>query len=224
MAKNFSTTPQKHWLGLSEAARTLGVHPGTLRRWTDAGEIPCIRTPGGHRRFLKETIESFLHPKYETQADPVLPESLVSGLITQTRHEMMAQRMEVQEWYGAFTETGRHSHRDSGRVLLGLILQYALRRTGREPILEQAKQIGREYGYDALRRGLSLVDTLKAFFFFRETIIKTMRPGLSVQGKYDSDDVHIHRSLRLILDQVLFAAVDGYETLMLDSEKGEASA
>jgi excisionase family DNA binding protein len=43
--------PSKQWLSLNEAAQQLGVHPVTLRRWADDGEIPVMVTPGGHRRF-----------------------------------------------------------------------------------------------------------------------------------------------------------------------------
>jgi predicted site-specific integrase-resolvase len=34
-----------------EVARILGVHPDTLRRWSDTGEINCIRTKSGQRRY-----------------------------------------------------------------------------------------------------------------------------------------------------------------------------
>ena len=47
------TTPA---LRLSEAASLLGVRPETLRRWADAGTVPCVRTPGGERRFRREDI------------------------------------------------------------------------------------------------------------------------------------------------------------------------
>ena len=33
------------------AARTLGVHQNTLRRWADQGKIEYIRIPSGHRRY-----------------------------------------------------------------------------------------------------------------------------------------------------------------------------
>jgi hypothetical protein len=78
-------------------------------------------------------------------------------------------------------------------------------------ILEEARRIGSTYGRDAAERGLSLVDTTKAFLFFRETLIRSARPGLSQRGQYDAEDVHIHRSLREFLDEVLFAAMAAYE-------------
>ena len=39
------------WLTLSQAARFLDVHPTTLRRWANNGDLPAMVTPGGHRRF-----------------------------------------------------------------------------------------------------------------------------------------------------------------------------
>lgn len=34
-----------------EAAKRLGVHVGTLRRWETEGRITAIKTPSGHRRY-----------------------------------------------------------------------------------------------------------------------------------------------------------------------------
>ena len=44
-------------LSVSAAAERLGVHVGTVRRWTDDGTLPEVRTPGGHRRIPVEAIE-----------------------------------------------------------------------------------------------------------------------------------------------------------------------
>jgi excisionase family DNA binding protein len=35
----------------AQVALFFGVTLHTLRRWTNAGLLPCIRTAGGHRRF-----------------------------------------------------------------------------------------------------------------------------------------------------------------------------
>ena len=48
------------WLTLGEASRMLGVDPDTLRRWADNGKVDVLKTPGGHRRFLRESIELML--------------------------------------------------------------------------------------------------------------------------------------------------------------------
>ena len=40
----------------AEAAAILFVDPKTVTRWAIAGKVTSIRTPGGHRRFLKSEI------------------------------------------------------------------------------------------------------------------------------------------------------------------------
>ncbi|HEY2162214.1 MAG TPA: helix-turn-helix domain-containing protein [Solirubrobacteraceae bacterium] len=47
-------------LSTSQAARTLGVSLGTIRRWSDLGYLESYRTPGGQRRFSREQIEQFV--------------------------------------------------------------------------------------------------------------------------------------------------------------------
>ena len=40
----------------AEVAAILYVDPKTVTRWAMAGKISCMRTPGGHRRFLRSEI------------------------------------------------------------------------------------------------------------------------------------------------------------------------
>ena len=39
-------------LTLSDAAALLGVHPATLRRWADQGDVLVMVTPGGTVPFM----------------------------------------------------------------------------------------------------------------------------------------------------------------------------
>ena len=48
------------WLTLGQAARFLGVAQSTIRKWSDQGRVPAFYTPGGHRRFRRGDLESFL--------------------------------------------------------------------------------------------------------------------------------------------------------------------
>jgi excisionase family DNA binding protein len=210
MARNGSSEGAHQWLTLSQAADFLGVHPSTLRRWADDGEIRCTRTPGGHRRFRQAILHHFLDGQTET-TDGASERSLAQSLVRQTRQELEAERAEQMPWHKAFDQTEREARRASGRRLLGLAIQYTSRSTGKEAVLNEARRIGHSYGRDAAVRGLSLVETTKAFLFFRESLIKAARPGLVKRGEYDAQDVHVHRSLRAFLDEVLFAAMAAYE-------------
>jgi excisionase family DNA binding protein len=39
-----------------QAAAALGVNDKTLRRWADAGLVPFLRLPSGHRRWTPEQV------------------------------------------------------------------------------------------------------------------------------------------------------------------------
>jgi diguanylate cyclase (GGDEF)-like protein/excisionase family DNA binding protein len=48
-------------LPITKAARLLGVHPNTLRTWSDQGRLPCLRVNSrGDRRFLVEDLHAFM--------------------------------------------------------------------------------------------------------------------------------------------------------------------
>ncbi len=44
-----------------EAAKILGVNVSTIKRWTEEGKLQCIRSAGGHRKFLMEHLNAFLN-------------------------------------------------------------------------------------------------------------------------------------------------------------------
>lgn len=46
-------------LSLHETSILLRVSRATVRRYADAGRLPCLRTPGGQRRFALRDIEAF---------------------------------------------------------------------------------------------------------------------------------------------------------------------
>jgi excisionase family DNA binding protein len=48
------------WLTLGQAARFLGVAQSTIRKWSDQGRVRAFYTPGGHRRYRRADLETFL--------------------------------------------------------------------------------------------------------------------------------------------------------------------
>ena len=51
---------QAEWLTLGQAARYLGVAQSTIRKWSDQGRLPAFYTPGGHRRYRRRDLDSFV--------------------------------------------------------------------------------------------------------------------------------------------------------------------
>jgi excisionase family DNA binding protein len=50
------------------AARELGVHENTLRRWEEAGLIRAVRLPSGVRRFRRQDVDELRQRIYEPGA------------------------------------------------------------------------------------------------------------------------------------------------------------
>ncbi|MGD2105785.1 MAG: helix-turn-helix domain-containing protein, partial [Anaerolineae bacterium] len=126
-----SSTPPPNWLSLSQAARILGIHPTTLRRWSDEGAIRCLRTPGGHRRFLQRDLIAFLETQTEDPS-PEPPDVVTQSIVRQTRQEMETRQFNTTSWHAAFNESERAARRESGRRLLGLAIQFTSRTGGRD--------------------------------------------------------------------------------------------
>jgi len=204
--------PQKNWLSLTEAGEFLGVHQNTVRRWADSGHIPCFRTPGGHRRFKKSDLTAWVT---DQQMLAVVPqtEALVQSAVGLTRQQMAERHVSNEPWHLAFDQTDdRQSMRDTGRRLFGLAIQYMGRIGDRKPVVEEGRRIGEFYGQQCAQHSVSLVDTMRAFFFFRESLLKAAKPGLTGKGQYDAEEARIHRELRQFLDEVMYACLASYET------------
>ncbi len=202
---------QKEWLSLSEASALLGVHPATLRRWADSGNFPCLRTPGGHRRFRTADVATWTQGMQTTALAPQ-SESLVQSAVGYTRQEMARKHVSHESWYTAFErEEDRQQMRDTGRRLFGLAIQYMSRTREHEPVLQEGRRIGEFYGRQSAEHSISLVDTVRALFFFRESLLRAAKPGQAHPGQYDAEDVRIHRQLRHFMDEVMYACLVSYE-------------
>jgi excisionase family DNA binding protein len=60
--------PKTDVLSTRQVAQLLGVGEATVKRWADAGDIECFRTPGGHRKFRLRDVTAFVHGRnFEVQ-------------------------------------------------------------------------------------------------------------------------------------------------------------
>ena len=65
-------------LSTRQVAQLLGVGEATVKRWADAGEIDCFRTPGGHRKFRLRDVTSFVQKRQYQAAGP-MPSNLADA-------------------------------------------------------------------------------------------------------------------------------------------------
>jgi len=161
---------QDEWLSLSDVAEMLGVHPSTVRSWANQGQLPVHRTQGGHRRFLREDVELWKISRQDQQTIPL--DLMVQSALRRTRLEIGGGKLEAEAWYQKLDSEARDQYRQSGHsLLLGLMSYLASKETDMEP---EARSLGYEYASRGRRCGLSSVEAVNAFLFFRNLLMDSV--------------------------------------------------
>ena len=169
-------TQKSQWLSLRDACRLLDVSNTTLRQWADNGYLRVYRTPGGHRRFLRDDVESFTNAPEKAQ-EQGREDAIEGSALRRIRRSLGRNDVLQQPWYQSIEEEGKVRMRLFGRRLLSLLLQEAGSRRRRQELLEEAHLLGREYGTEMSERGVTLKDTIEAFVFFRTMVLDSTNPG-----------------------------------------------
>jgi excisionase family DNA binding protein len=114
-------------LTTTEAARLAGVGASSVKRWADLNLIRCVKTAGGHRRFLREDLERFLREQggvpgtgsQEEWADLFLTAGVfeMQGEILRARERLGAWYLVAEEIGGGLREIGSRWERGEITVL-----------------------------------------------------------------------------------------------------------
>ena len=207
--KDLSLPPSVKWLSLQDASRMLGVHPSTLRQWADAGKIHTVRTPGGHRRFAESDVRALLEPE---PLEPSGIQLLVQSALGRARFEVGAGKLSEQDWYKHFDQTDKAEHRELGRQLLTLVLQYLTQPADRQAILEEARTLGRAFGQRSIVSKLSVTESVSAFLFFQDFLMDGVRQMAITMGpNVNIDLVTAYQQIGQFTNEVLLAMLQVYE-------------
>ncbi len=188
---------ESDWLSLRVARSLLDVSDTTLRQWADAGHLRVYRTPGGHRRFLREDVESLTHAPRPTQ-EPAGHDSREAPALRRIRRRLSQDSVTQQPWFQAVEPEGHDRMRLFGRHLLSLLMQEPGPRRRRLELLAEARVLGQEYGTEMLERNVALTDTVEAFVFFRTMVL-------------DSADTASWSSILETSDKVLAGVCSSYQ-------------
>ena len=200
--------PPEKWLTTSEAAELLGVHPATIRRWADDGDLPLMTTPGGHRRFALSDLNAL--------AGSASGSALINLEDRWAEHALVHARGQIQadshrELMGSFKEADRDRGRELGRRLLGLILRYVSMQHGGDELLEEVRHIGHAYAKTAKASEMPLNQALKVAMFFRDGMIETTLDLPQSPTKGTGSQRQLLNRLNPVLNTLQLAIVDAYE-------------
>jgi len=199
---------KKTWLSLSEAAEILGVHFTTLRRWADAGQIPCAKTPGGRRRFRIEIVEQFLRQQH--QPSEQLPALLENRLVDHARHDVKGLNPLTETWFNLLSPEQRLELRQTGSRLTALLMQYSNRPASGEAYLEEGKRIAGNYGSICFQAGLPFIQTIRAFQFFQRSILDAVHETSFLKDIGDQRNHQLYARTSHFFDETLLAVVSQY--------------
>jgi excisionase family DNA binding protein len=200
----------KEWLNLSQVAEILGVHPSTVRNWSNQGSFPVHRTQGGHRRYRRSEVELWLQSQRSGAANE--HDLVVQKALKSTRVQISEGRLQAQKWYGKLDDEAREQYRQSSRTLLQGLIGF-LASEG-ESANAEAHAIGYEYASRGRRFGLSVADSAGAFLFFRNVLIESML-SMYAAASVRSPDAWggMFRKVTSFTDQILLSLLETYEAL-----------
>jgi excisionase family DNA binding protein len=158
------------WLSLSGAAKVLGVHPSTVRLWSDKGILPVHKTQGGHRRYRHDEISLWAESNQKPHGMDT--ERMMLEVSKNVRMQISEGHLQAETWYQKLDEDARTQYRMSGRSLFHGLMTYVA--TNGADAANEAYAIGYEYASRAHRYSLDYVDAVRAFLFFRNTLIKSV--------------------------------------------------
>ncbi len=201
--------PTTRWITLGQACKLLGVNESTLRRWADAGHVQSFRTPGGHRRFSEEGVRAMMAGEAQASDEPYT--SIGSLAISRIRRRLQRGRSQAAPWYAGLREQDRVEMRPLGNRLASLVSDYLTRGSHRAHILNEAREIARDYGSLLVRDGLSLRDSVDAFTFFRKSLDETAMEEAQKNDITADKAMELWDLLSNLEDQVLLSIAESYE-------------
>ncbi len=200
--------PREEWLSLSDVAEMLGVHPSTVRLWSDKGVLPVHRTSGRHRRYRRAEVELWMKTSREKHI--IEPASALQSAVGQVRMQIAEGRLEAEPWYQKLDENARTQYRLSGMTLVRGLMTYLA--SEELDAASEAYAIGYDYASRARRYGLSSVDATRAFLFFRssllEALVKTYQEARVPSGLAWGKMLN---KMHTFTDQVLLTLLETYQ-------------
>jgi len=199
------------WLTLSNAAKLLGVHPSTVRLWSDKGALPVHKTEGGHRRYKRSEILLWAESNSKSRDEALEPEGMMNEIVKNVRMQISEGRLQEESWYLKLDEEARTQYRMSARSLFQGLMTY-VSTNGKEADSE-AYAIGYEYASRARRYNLSYVDAAKAFLFFRDTLIASVVNVYTEAHVPTKQATTMYTKMHTFTDDILISLLDTYQTL-----------
>ena len=199
------------WLSLSDAAKLLGVHPSTVRLWSNNGMLPVHKTQGGHRRYKRGEILLWAESNSKSRNEAPAPEGMMQEVVKNVRMQISEGRLQAESWYQKLDEDARVQYRMSARSLFQGMMTYVA--TNGKEADSESYAIGYEYASRARRYNLSYVDAAKAFLFFRDTLVESVIKVYTEANVPSKRATEMYTKMHTFTDEILISLLETYRKL-----------
>lgn len=118
-----------------------------------------------------------------------------------------------QDWHTRFDESSLRWFRERGVRMSDLLLGHldTARRAGKEHYLSQSESLGREYGVEAKRAGLSLGEATQAFLYFRARFMAEIAHVARRRSLESGQAASLFEEADRSLDRIILAMIAGHQ-------------
>ena len=191
----------------------VGVDPDTLRRWADEGRVEAYVTPGGHRRFDRQTIEALVSSR-RTGSRPLASLGASPERLTRAYRRSYIGDSTARE-VPADNDHEREVYRRDGRLLVAALVAHLDAEADDAAERERSEADATELVDDLARRlatsGTSLTEAVGLFVAARRPFLDELT-GLGRRRALDASRLAaLYQDASGLLDRLLLRLIATYQ-------------
>jgi hypothetical protein len=136
---------------------------------------------------------------------------MMQEVVKNVRMQISEGRLQEESWYKKLDEEARAQYRLSSRSLFQGLMTYVA--TSSQEAATEAYAIGYEYASRARRYQLSYVDAVKAFLFFRDTLVESVIKVYSEANVPSKRATQMYTKTHTFTDEILISLLETYQKL-----------
>jgi hypothetical protein len=133
--------------------------------------------------------------------------------VAKIRRQLQRARQQEHGWYATLSDGNRDLLRDLGRRLVEMASEYLDKHSQHNGLLEEAMEVGEQYGRILVDAGLALPNAINAYIGFRKTMDETTRQTAIHEGMPLDEALAAYGQVHALGDQVLLGMIAVYEAL-----------
>ena len=199
------------WISIAAASDVLGIAQATLRRWADEGRVPVFMTPGGHRRFARQSLETVL-AEQEARRPTLARLGASPDRLARAYRTRDATAPAAAPWLADLSDADRLAFRERGRAMLSVLVDHldATDPTLAALKLQEASRLAAEHGRQVRRMGASMSEAVEGFLRYRTPFLTELAATARRRALNTAQATEMLVAAERAMDTLLIATLTGH--------------